>query len=343
VAALKEPALKGFPIQSRFSVLKETGRLGCSGGRLKKKEDIANRTAYGFQLHNVRRDPKPDKKTGKMPPTVRGCFVPREGYYLLSIDYSQMELHSWAQVCIDLLGYSELANLLNSGIDIHCKLGGMVVNRPYEEVVQFKKKADWAKDARQLAKAGNFGFPGGLGPDGFVAYAKGSWGLTIERQQGVVLRDNWKIMCPEHRDYFSLISRLTDASGPQAIVQTRSNRLRGGVGFTDAANGMFQGLAADCAKDAGFYLAEACYFNTKSPLYGSHVVNMIHDEFLFEVPIAQSHEAAWEATKIMLDAGKRWMPDVPPTAEPALMMQWLKDAERREDANGRLIPWQPPA
>jgi hypothetical protein len=340
VALLKEAALAGMPIQSRFDVLKETGRTGSSGGKVKKKADRVNRTAFAFQLQNVKRDPKP-RPDGSYPPTTRGCFVPRPGYVLCSIDYGQMELHAWAQVCTTLLGHSELARLLNGGVDVHCKLGAMAISRTYEEVYANRKKEPWAKDARQMAKAGNFGFPGGLGAKAFKAYAKASWGVLLTDAEAIRLYALWKDMLPEADEYFAFVKRLVDEGGNREIIQVGSDRVRGDVGFTDGANGFFQGLAADCAKDAGFFLSEACYLDKSSALYGSYIVNFVHDEFLFELLEARAHEAAFEAVRIMKAAGRRWMPDCPPGCEPALMERWYKDAEPVYDENGRLSVWRP--
>lgn len=340
VATLKEAALAGMPIQSRFEVLKETGRTGSSGGKIKKKADRVNRTAHAFQMQNIKRDPKP-RPDGSYPPTVRGCFVPRPGYVLCSIDYGQMELHAWAQVCKTRIGHSELANLLNAGVDVHCKLGGMAVGRSYEEVYANRKKEIWAKDARQMAKAGNFGFPGGLGAKAFKAYAKASWGVILTDEQAVQLYALWKKMLPEANEYFKFVKRLVEEGTDREIIQLFSDRVRGDVGFTDGANGFFQGLAADCAKDAGFDLAEACYFDTRSPLFGSYIVNFVHDEFLFELLADRFHEAAFEAVRLMKAAGQRWMPDCPPGCEPAVMERWYKDAEPKFDENGRLSIWYP--
>jgi len=336
VLALKEAADAGMPIQSRFDPLKETGRTGSSGGTKRKKG--VERTEYSFQLQNVRRDPKPSAD-GSYPPTVRGCFVPRAGNYLCSIDWEQMELHAWAQVCLDLLKRSDLAKMLNDGIDVHCKLASLITGRTYDEVYKARKTEAWAKDARQMAKAGNFGFPGGLGASRFCAYAKGSWGLDLTERQGKDLRAAWGTMLSEANAYFEYIGSLVE-NGDSEIVQTRSNRLRGGVGFTDGANGFFQGLAADCAKDAGFDLAEAFYTKPERACYGSRLVDMVHDEFLFEVLIYKAHEAAFDANSIMEAAGKRWMPDCPPRSAPALMLRWYKDAESTYE-NGRLVPWRP--
>lgn len=334
ILALAAAAKAGMPIQSNFDVIKETGRTGSSGG--KKKKGVM-RTSYGYQLQNVRRGV--EDADGVKLPGVRECFVPRKGFHLLSIDYGQMELHAWAQVCITLLGYSRLAESLNKGIDVHSQLGAQMIGRSYEDVVKNKKnkKEPWAADARQMAKAGNFGYPGGLGTETFVAFAKASYGIDITLEQATKLRAVWYETWKEARDYFNRIKAMVEMSPHGGIVQLKSDRYRGRTSFTKAANGMFQGLAADCAKDAGFRLARACYATT-GPLSGSYIVDFIHDEFLFEVPIEKAHEAAHAANDIMEEAGRIWMPDVPPKSEPALMYCWTKEAATVYE-DGRLVPW----
>ena len=65
----------------------------------------------------------------------------------------------------------------------------------------------------------------------------------------------------------------------------------------------------------------------------------IHDEFLVEVPEHTAHECALAVQQIMEDAGRKWCPDVPVRAEPALMRRWSKGAEPKW-SNGRLIAWE---
>lgn len=322
------PKLKNPIIQSRFD-LADTGRTTCSeGDKVKGKRPALN----GFQLQNVRREPG-----------VRECFVPREGCYLLSVDYGQMELHTWAQCCISWVGFSNLAELLNSKLDCHMMFGCRV--HSYEDVPHAikNKKKDPFKDWRQGAKAALFGFPGGLGALSFVEYSRAQWGVIFTLDEAKQLKLNWREMFPEADPYFNYMHSLgTGSDGQGTLVHLFSNRVRSGIYFTERCNGAFQGLAADCAKDAGFQIAKACYVDrsANNPLYGSRVVDFVHDEFILEVPIATSHECANEVVRLMEEAGKRWCPDVPPRAEPALMEKWMKAAEPKYE-NGRLVPWRP--
>ncbi|NJN64514.1 MAG: hypothetical protein HC882_06270 [Acidobacteria bacterium] len=327
------PAIDKPVIQSSFETLLETGRTGCKGSAR------AGSSTDGFQLQNVRREPG-----------VREAFVPRDGCVLLSVDYGQMELHSWAQVCIKIVGWSNLADLLNAKMDVHCLIASFVVNEPYEVVNANKKKQPY-KDHRQASKAANFGYPGGLGWRTFVAYAKNNYGVPVTGEQARQLRSTWQSTFPEHAPYFEHINSIVSNTrgGVGDVVHIGSNRRRGACYFTVACNSYFQGLAADTAKQAGFYLSKACYVphvrsaafgGTDNPLFGSRIVNFVHDEFIIEVPIDRAHEAAMETVAIMEEAGRLWMPDTPPRAEPALMTRWRKNAEPVY-RNGRLVPWEP--
>jgi hypothetical protein len=326
VRALKDAAQAGMPIQAKFEVLLATGRTSCSGGKVKKKDE-ANRSAYGFQLQNVKREPG-----------LRECFGPRPGYVLGSLDYGQLELCTWAQVCLKLFGKSDLAVALNKGVDVHCLLGARLFKTTYEWVLANKKdKTTKAPDARQAAKPLNFGLPGGMGKGGLIAYARTQYGVEFSPQEAGGHIHAWQGLWPEHKPYFDWVRDQINGDDP--IVQLYSRRARGGCGFTDGCNTLFQGLAADAAKHAGYHLARACYTGR---LHGAYIVDFIHDEFLFEFPESEAHWFALEAARIMEAAAAEWIPDVPPKVEPALMLEWSKDAGPVWE-NGKLVPWRPKA
>jgi DNA polymerase-1 len=326
VRALKDAAVVGMPIQSRFEVLLETGRTSCSGGKAKKGQDGPNRSAFGFQLQNVKKEPG-----------LRECFVPRPGYVLASLDYGQLELCTWAQACVTKQCGDTLAKALNAGEDVHSMLGARLFKLDYEWVKANRKKDKKAAQARQAAKPLNFGLPGGMGKGGLIAYAKTQYGVVFTLAEAIGHIGAWKALWPEHRPYFEQIRRSVDNNEP--VVQLFSDRVRGGCGFTDGCNTLFQGLASDAAKFAGYCLARACYTGS---LRGAYIVNFVHDEFIFEFPEREAHEMALEAKRIMEAAAKEWIPDVPPSVEPALMRCWHKEAAPVWE-NGRLVPWEPAA
>lgn len=345
VLALEQAAVAGMPIQSRFETVIHSGRMSSQGKAHKLGETFVTHT---FQLHNVRKalgierlvkfDPDIDKKIG-----VRQCFVPRAGYALVSIDFSMFELHGWGQVSIYLgVPLVKLIDALNRGDDVHIRLGARLLNTSYEEAFARKKDKD-VKDARQASKPGNFGYPGGLGWAGFMGYAKSNYGMVIGPERAKEIKAAWTAEW-EPQAYFALINQLTGGYGVNRgeAIHPISLRRRAWVSYTEAANGFFQGLAGDAKKEAGFRLSREMYTDQGSPLFGSYLLNDVHDEFLMEIPLDRLHEGAHRAADVMVAAARRWMPDCPPRAEPAAMLEWAKDAEAVYE-NGKLVPWRPPS
>jgi hypothetical protein len=281
---------------------------------------------------------KPNIQNWRRMRGIRECFVPRPGFVFAQSDYDGLELRTLAQTCLTLLGRSELAGALNAGLDPHLALAATILGITYDEAKARKKDED-VQNARQVAKVANFGFPGGLGIKTLVLFARKGYGVTLTEEQAQDLKDQWLRQWPEMREYFALVSRLSDGPYGATITQIGSNRVRGGASYTAACNSFFQGLGADATKHAGFLIAKACYVDRASPLFGSRIVCYVHDEFILEVPEARAHEAAEELALLMIVGANEWLPDVPATTEPLLMRYWSKDAKRLVGADGKLIPW----
>lgn len=269
----------------------------------------------------------------------RECYVPRPGHVFCSCDYDSAELRTLAQVCLDMFGKSNLAQLYqdNPDADPHSWFAAKMLGVELGEFLPKKKTDPAYKEARQKAKAANYGFPGGMGVDRFIA-EQAKTGQHFTRAEAKRLRESWLSAFPEMQRYFAHINDVVSTSGRFKTV--RSGRYRGGVGYCDGANSYFQSLAADGAKRALYNLMRECYAVPDSPLYGSRVVNFPHDESLLELPEDRAHEAAIRVGQIMVEGLQYYCPDVPITATPALMRRWYKDAEP-VTKDGKLIPWEP--
>lgn len=259
-------------------------------------------------------------------------------------DYPALELHTLGQACIDLVGYSTLAKSINSGIDPHMALGAKILGIPYEEAKRRGKHDKEIYLARQTAKVANFGLPGGLGIEKFVFFAKKSYKVVLTEARAKELKQQWLQQWPEMQDYFKFIRGLVNNPKKLATLRhLRSNRWRSGATYTAAANSFFQGLGADAACAATYAVQKECYAVPSSPLFGSRVVNFIHDELILESRLGPgTHDAAMRLGAIMADVANRWLPDCPfEPVETLLMTRWSKAAEPIFDSNGRLTPWSP--
>lgn len=136
-------------IYTTYSTVKTTGRTSASGSSL-------------FPSLNIQQMPR---EVPKVSYDIRNCFIPREGFKIVSIDYAGLELCATAHQLYKLYGKSKMRDTLNEGdspIDMHSKLAARIKGISYEEFISKKKEY---KDARQLAKPINLGFPGGIGYD----------------------------------------------------------------------------------------------------------------------------------------------------------------------------------
>ena len=256
----------------------------------------------------------------------------------LSVDFSALELRTLAQACLWICDRSVLARGFNENdeYDPYTEFAAQLGHIPKEEAYRLlhTDKA-FKKGPRQRAKAAELGFPGGLGAAKFQIYAKG-YGLELTLKECYALKDAWFARYPEMRGYFDYVDYLVNAGGE--FRQFVSNRVRGGTGFSDGANTFFQGLAADGMKMALCAVSMACYAEPASPLFGSRVVAMIHDELCLEVPIESAHEAAMETVRLMEREMQKVTPDVKQKAIPALSTAWLKEAEPKY-VEGRLVAY----
>lgn len=305
-----------LPIQTNFSPLMETGRTSSSSPN----------------VQNLRRAPG-----------IRECFVPRAGNYFVAADYSAAELHTLAQACLDLFGESNLAVALNEGIDPHLWVGALILGVDYEQAVALKKTGDVTmKNARQLAKAANFGFPGGCSARRFTTIAAGytdadGQPLELDEYESQRLRATWFRAWPEMREYFDHVSASVDASGWHYVEQPRTKRLRKRCTYTSACNSAFQGLCADGAKRALWAVTRE-QFRPGTALCGTAIVNFVHDEIILEAPYEAASAAALRLEKVMAEEFNALCPDVPVHAEAVVMRYWSKDAERIVE-DGELKPW----
>lgn len=314
--------------------------------KLAKGEDHALRVSYSVPKATGRTSAWGDIGIQQLPRKydVRQCIIPcAAGRVLIGCDYDSLELRCWAQVCLDLLGESVLADKYRDdpNFDPHSYFASHLLGIEYEEGIRRKKSGDAEfAQARQLAKAPNFGYIGGMGAATLVSYARAGYGVIMTLDRAQELKDAFFSVWPQARPYLDHISNKVIGKHRDRgqLEQIRSGRLRGDVSFCAAANGYFQGLAADGALRAVVEVQRRCYADKTSALYGSKMLAFIHDEILVDTPADRAHDAAMEVQSIMIDSMRQFVPDVPIRCEPVLMSRWLKGAKPKFDDQGRLVP-----
>ncbi len=279
---------------------------------------------------------------------IRECFVPRKGRILIGCDYPQLELYGLAQCCYSWLGHSALGEMLKSGIDPHTAFASKLAKCSYAEG-KIRKDNELDDDfykKRQVAKAFNFGKPGGLGNTRLIELAKSpAYRVEISMDEAVSYSEEWVTTFPEMPEYFARINKMVKGRDTCTIVLPGTGFVRGGANYCAANNTGFQGIGAACFKNAMWKVAKEEYVNTSSPLFGSRTVAGVHDEILAETdPGPGLHDAAYCLGWTMADAANEFLPDCPiarSKMHPFAMWAWSKIAKPVFNADGRLIPWEP--
>jgi hypothetical protein len=300
---------------------------------------------------------------------ARGCFRARPGYVYCSCDYGQLEMATLAQMHLWMFDRSALADMMCAGKDPLTQYASAIRNCTYEEGAERKRiKEPVFTKTRQAGKPIVYGIGGGMGDAKIVQWARtqgirfcvllegrtcGLQKITEYKGRQVppvckrcveivrdTLRPAYMKMVPEMPAYFSFVSHVTETTGEITFPTPDGiGVVRGGCGFTDGANGLFQGLAALGAKHALWLVGRECWVDRGTALFGTRPIFFVHDEIFAEVPEELAHEAGYRMAELMMAGMLEYVPDVQAKVEPALMRFWDKDAGAAFK-NGRLIPWE---
>lgn len=293
------------------------------------------------------RSSNPNVQNIRKVPGIRECFRPRPGWVYAQVDYPGLELHTFGQSCLDRFGFSKLADMLNTGLDPHLVVGASMLGVEYADALaRYKAKDAEMLTYRTMGKPFNFGAAGGMGAVKFIATAYKDYKVVIESEDEFRrLKRVWQSALPETFEHFAQVAAATNGSpdGTMTVEVPRIDFIRGELIYTEACNSFFQPMGAACMKRAGFLVSKACYVERDSVLFGSRIVNVIHDELIVEVPEKTGHECGHELARLMAVGANQIVEDVPFTIEslePLLMIAWSKNA-KPVWSNGRLIPWTP--
>jgi len=272
---------------------------------------------------------------------VRECFVAREGSVFIACDYSLAELCSLAQILFNLYGQSAMADALRSGKELHLATAAAILGIDYDQAVSRSAAGDpKVKEARQIAKAQNFGLPGGLGAQKFSDFCQGLGLAHVDEELAHTLKAQWLAEYPEMRLYFQDIGVLTEG-GEANHTHSITGYQRGNVNFTALCNHNFQHLTAHGAKLAIWEVSKRCYNDPTSALYGFHPVVFVHDEIIIEGPKDRAAAAAVELAAVMREEMAKILTDIPVRTDCTMMERWYKQAGPRYGKDGDLIPWTP--
>lgn len=378
---LEIPVLEGAKtIHGSYDIIKKTQRTSCRGSNNYPSRNL-QQIPRGFDIpvFDDRGQPVLDDKgrpkTERLEP--RRCYrAPYEGWGLVSVDYSTLEMVTLAQMAFETFGYSKLRDIINQSWDIHAWLGAQIASGVVEffaskclaagatdSDARFKifsrlnlstdeEEVKVYKKFRSLGKPLNLGLGGGMGAKRLMDYALSTFGVQIKSlEEAKQYRGIWMESFPELADYLKryVPRELRDEvhsndERDRFAYFSPLGAYRSCCTFTEAANGYgLQTRAGEGAKLAIFDVTRACWDPAmKNVLFGCRPLAFIHDELIVAVPMDDLlHERAWEVSRLMCAAMSVVCPDLLVKAEPAVMVAWEKGAELVLGPDDRIRPWMP--
>ncbi|RXJ87560.1 DNA polymerase I [Arcobacter sp. CECT 8985] len=211
---------------------------------------------------------------------IRSAFIPKNGYSLVGIDYSQIELRLLAHFSND----EALVHAFNSGLDIHRQTAVKIFGE------------EQADNNRSIAKSINFGLIYGMGS------RKLADTLGIQPKEAKAYIESYFKAFKSVKDY---LKSIEDSILEEGYVETLLKRKR--IFDFDSANGMqkaaflregvntkFQGSAADLIKLSMLKIWQKYKHNNDIKM-----LLQIHDELIFEIKNEKIDEIAEDLVKIM--------------------------------------------
>ncbi len=224
-----------------------TGRLSCSDPNL---QNIPIRSDIGREL--------------------RRAFAAPRGKFIVSADYSQIELRLLAHIT----GDENLIRAFKEGADIHAATASAIFGKPPEMVDSLE---------RRKAKVVNFGITYGMSPFGLAKE------LNISPEEAALIIFNYFATYPGVQKWIEKTLEQARIKGYVTTIFGRRryipelnvpNRQVREMAERTAINAPIQGSAADIIKKAMVGVQEAIL----SQKLSSMMILQIHDELLFEVP-----------------------------------------------------------
>jgi len=225
---------------------------------------------------------------------IRKAFVPEQGYCMVAIDYSQIELRIMAH----LSGDEGLVRAFETGQDIHQATAAEVFGLCPEEVTT---------EQRRSAKAINFGLLYGMSAFGLAKQ------LGINRGEAQQYMNTYFARYPAVQVYMDATRETAREKGYVETLFGRrlylpdinaSNGMRRQAAERTAINAPMQGTAADIIKLAMIEVDQWLIREAQSV----RMIMQVHDELVFEIPEQQLQQTSDKLKQIMESAAELSVP-----------------------------------
>lgn len=274
-------------------------------------------------------DPNLQQVSKKLKP----AFIPREGYVIAELDYSQLEL----RVAAFISRCEPMLEAYNAGQDLHSLLAADILTRrarhedPSAPPVPLE---DVTPQDRQGAKSANFGLLYGQGVTGFRSYADKVYGVEFTEAEAQEVYDGFFTTWTGMHEWHERVKKsasgrgyVTSPIGRRRILHNihDGNEYLRSEAERQAINAPVQGFGSDLMQ-----MAIASIYGLMpgvKGVKGVYPVATVHDSVILEVPLENWEEAVEECQERMtnLDPWLKAMGcemDVPLVAEAEVGTRW---------------------
>ena len=217
---------------------------------------------------------------------IRGAFIAREGFKLVALDYSQMELRIMAHISRDGLLIKDFIE----GLDVHSSTAARILGRQIRDI---------SKEERSMGKTVNFA----------ILFGQTQFGLASMLK---IDRDTAQKYIDEYFEHYRGVDRYVKDAEKEAkrkgFVQsifgttrrigglTSKNFMIKNAAMREAINMPIQGSEADIMKLAMIKIRDIIEKEYKEKAY---ILLQIHDELIFEVEESVAKEFSEKSVRIM--------------------------------------------
>ena len=261
-------------------------RINPQTGRLHGSFQLAKAKSGRFSSSN------PNMQNIPRSESFRSVFVAPPGKQLIVADYSQLELRVMAHIAGDAV----MTQAYRKGLDLHAvTAAGMLGLKPD----QFDPDQPAHKEARQKAKAVNFGVIFGSGPAGLKEFARDAYNLQVTMEEARAVIDRFLTTYPGvarwQREQVARTRQTRTVSTRGGKVYRFAWEPSGEYSRNLALNLPIQGTAAEIAIEALIRIDARLRAALPSK---AQLVLQVHDEFVVEV---EGDEAVVLATKSIVE------------------------------------------